>query len=217
MVSSQGASKKQKQAGSFPGKRRNQRFDRVTRRFQVIYLTVMAVAIALILVFSLLIRGRLSDMLGTGEERSRPEFDVFPYHSLTDQRGHGGEEGEPPVEPDESAGETEAWAQDESLGNLPPLPRVPAPPPQSPGTVTEATAETSPLTDNGGGGDQSEGEGGDDPSATEEPPVTETETDESETSQTTGGGEEPPATSESSQGPEQTGAGDPPGSDGDED
>ncbi len=115
---------------------------RVLARFQKIYLSILAITLIFIIVFSFLIKGRINQILGMNEENGRPDYQVFPYHTLmTDD---GAEETEEEIDPEET------WpdAEDYDLGDMPPVPRVPAAPAQAPGNVTQATMPTEQVTEN---------------------------------------------------------------------
>ncbi|NLA95279.1 MAG: hypothetical protein GX838_00325 [Clostridiaceae bacterium] len=115
---------------------------RVLARFQSIYLSILAITLIFIIVFSFLIKGRINQILGMNEESGRPDYDIFPYHTL--MTNDDAEETEEEIDPDET------WpdAEDYDLGNLPPVPRVPAAPAQAAGNVTQATTPTGPVTEN---------------------------------------------------------------------
>lgn len=137
---------------------------KVLARFQAVYLSVVAIVLIFIIVFSFLIKGRINQILGMGMESGRPDYDVFPYHTMmTNDRIEETEEEEDP---------DATWpdADDYDMGDLPPIPRVPAAPPQAPGYVTQATTTTEPVTDNSSEPDTGVTEETE-PSSTETPPT----------------------------------------------
>lgn len=116
---------------------------RVLARFQKIYLSILAITLIFIVVFAFLIKGRINQILGMNEGSGRPEYQIFSYHTLmTDDEA---EETEEEIDPDGT------WpdAEDYDLGDLPPVPRVPAAPAQAPGNVTQATTPAETVSENG--------------------------------------------------------------------
>jgi hypothetical protein len=133
--------------------------------------------IVFIVLFSFLIKGRINHILGMGNDDRRPDYEVFPYHSFQAQ-AHEEEDDPDGTWPD---------LEDEEMGNLPPVPGVPAPPAQVPGTVTQATTTSEPLTEN----------------STEA--VTTAESQETtSTAETSAGQDVPPSTSEGEEEPDPT-------------
>jgi hypothetical protein len=116
-------------------------------RFKIVYLSAVGLALIFIIVFAFLIKGRISQILGTNETGDRPDYEIFPYHSLP-TGAPGEEENEAEDKDNEEGGDALPEDEFEDIGDLPPVPRVPAPPPQAPGNVTLETTATEPVTEN---------------------------------------------------------------------
>ena len=108
------------------------------KRLKRIYLALAGLMIVFIVLFSFLIKGRINHILGMSNDDRRPDYEVFPYHSFQAQ-AHEEEDDPDGTWPD---------LEDEEMGNLPPVPGVPAPPAQVPGAVTQATTTSESLTEN---------------------------------------------------------------------
>ncbi|NLA81933.1 MAG: hypothetical protein GX849_03775 [Clostridiaceae bacterium] len=144
------------------------------KRFRKIYLSLVAILLAFILVFSFMIRGKIRGILGQGEPTEPAEFDVFPYHSLT---GNGGGSSQATSENDL----TSDYSLPPGWGTVNPAPIPPTftNPPIQPGSSSTASS-TSPTQ--GSETDPTTGTDIEDPTeTTQSPEISETETPETET------------------------------------
>lgn len=166
---------------------RHRQAEAAERTFRSVYGTIVVISIVLIIVFSLLIRGKIGHMLGDDGPENAPDYEIFPYHSLPSSEGTTREEGD--TEP------TDPWTDTWVPTNAPtaPIVTVPSATTTTTGTVTQNTSTDETTTSETTSGTDDEPPSTADPteSTGDDPPSDDT-TATSQTEVESGGDETPP-------------------------